>query len=69
MNSIDQAYKALQSAAERMGQAEYKRQTSLRKGRKLTKFSPTSVLAGTITPDEAMALLWDYDVMKQRLAS
>lgn len=67
-----QAYDALSVAAERIG-----RNTPLTIRRGKPHFTPTQahidvikamgdVLSGAITPEEAMALLWEYDVMKQR---
>lgn len=72
---VAQAYRALESAAERMGKSGYKAHT-LSKFRK-TPFNPSAehrvviqampdLLAGKITPEEAMCLLHEYDVLKQR---
>jgi hypothetical protein len=65
------AYNALSVAAERIGRNTPR--TSKR------HFTPTpahidvinamrDVLSGKITPEEAMGVLWEYDVMKERLA-
>jgi hypothetical protein len=75
MEARDQAYHALQVAAERMGHAAYLAQLGTR--RRLRQFVPTQehrdicqamsdVWAGRITPAEAMGMLWQYDVMRQR---
>jgi hypothetical protein len=78
------AYRALQIAAERMGFNNWKagREAHVRAGRKAStyRYTPTeehrqivaamdAVLRGTITPEDAMALLWQHDTMKQRIAS
>ena len=77
-----QAYKALQTAAERIGRNNYKSQLAehlkKRKSKNTFRFTVTEehrqiveampkVLKKEITPEEAMGLLHDYDVMKQRL--
>lgn len=78
MANLDTVYRALSIAAERMGAAEYRRQLGKRK--RLPRFNPTAehrricramseLCAGTMTADEAMALLWDYDTMQQRLSA
>jgi len=78
----DQAYTALERAAERMGANNYAEQCRQhqRAGRAASTFrfvvtehhveviaAMPKVLDGTITPEDAMALLWQYDTMKQRL--
>lgn len=78
----EQAYKALYTAAERMGANNYKSQweAHIKKKRSKNTFkfhvtaehelvieSMKKVLSKKITPEEAMALLWQYDVKKQRL--
>ena len=74
-----QAYRALSAAAERIGHNKYRAGIGVIKRRgKVVGFSPTAehaavvaampkVLGGAISPDEAMALLHDHDVMEQRL--
>ena len=79
---IKQTYKALYKAAERMGENNYKKQIIAwkknHKSIKNFKFTVTAeqrlivdamsdLLNNRITCEEAMALLWQYDVMEQRL--
>lgn len=72
-----QAHRALEIAADRMGKSSYKAHV-LSKFHK-TPFNPSAehraviqampdLLAGKITPEEAMSLLHEYDVLKQRTA-
>lgn len=78
----DQTYKALEKAANRMGNNNYLEQKAkwLKTHKNMKKFQFTvtaehemivkampKVLSGELTPEEAMSLLWDYDVLKQRL--
>jgi hypothetical protein len=78
-----QAYRALMFAAERIGRANYQaglyRVRRDRRGRVTTGYSITEthqrvintssqVCGGRITPEEAMAVLHEYDVLKERLA-
>ena len=80
-NQIKQAYGALKIASERIGDNNYNHQMALwkktHKSIKNFKFTVTpehkeivnamgNVLNGSITPEDAMALLWQYDTMKQR---
>ncbi len=70
-------------AAERIGRANYAqglyRVRRNRRGRVTTGYSITDahrrvidtssqVCGGRITPEEAMAVLWEYDVTRERLA-
>lgn len=83
MNVVDQAYAALQVAAERMGRANYVAQMAAhRKARRSSstfRFHVTDehaavvaamprLLSGEIAPDDAMGLLLTHDVLKQRTA-
>lgn len=76
------AYKALQTAGNRIGNNNYLAQKAewLKKHKSMKNFrfavteehkevvnAMPKVLSGEITPEQAMGLLWDYDVMKQRL--
>lgn len=76
------AYRALSKAADRMGGNNYHAGliAHVRAGRKAStyRYQPTDahrlivgampdVLAGKITPEEAMAYLHDYDVMRERM--
>lgn len=80
--TAEQAYRALSIAAERIGGNNYSRLMAehRRRGRSPRTFRMTvtdahrrvidamgDVLAGTITPEQAMAILWEYDVLDQRL--
>ena len=69
------AHRALSAAAERIGANASPGQFTADRGRK--HFTPskahldvvtamTDVLSGKITHEQAMALLWEYDVMKAR---
>lgn len=77
-----QAYKGLQQAAERMGRNNYESQfkAHIKSGRSKNTFrfhvTPEhamvveympKVLGGEVTPEEAYALLWNYDVKQQRI--
>jgi hypothetical protein len=79
-----QTHKALQTAAEKMGLNNFKAQLAQHiktgKSKKSFRFTVTAeqaiviatmpkVLSGEITPNDAMALLWQYDVMHQRIAN
>ena len=78
----DQVYKALQTAAGRMGNNNYlvQKQNWLKKHKTMKNFRFTvtteqqeviqamnDLLNNRITPEQAMSLLWQYDIMKQRL--
>ena len=80
----EQAYKALRTAAERIGANNYARGTykimrtyrgrryeehmgSITRAHQQIVDAMPALLADKITPEEAMALLWDHDVMEQRL--
>ena len=75
------AYRALSVAADRIGANGYSRglRAHLKAGRKTStyRYAPTDahlliveamprVLAGEITPDEAMSYLHNYDVLNER---
>lgn len=68
-------YRALQTAANRIGSNNYRAglYKPSRKGYSITAEHAAvvdampKVLSGELTPDQGMALLHDYDVMKQRL--
>ena len=80
-----QAYKALQKAAERIGMNNYKSQMAehlkKKRSKKTFKFVVTEehkqiveampkVLKRKMTPEEAIGLLlYDYNIMKQRLGN
>lgn len=88
MTTTQQAYKALQTAAERIGANGYQAELERRKmtpyqalrwqlKHKRSIYTPTGehcavveamskVLGGEMSVEEAMGLLWQYDVMKQR---
>ncbi len=83
VTAVDQAYAALQTAAERMGRANYAAQmAAYRKARRLPstfRFHVTDehaavvaamprLLSGEITPDDAMGLLLTHGVLNQRTA-
>lgn len=83
MTAVDQAYAALQIAAERMGRANYDAQvTAHRKARRALstfRFHVTDehaavvaamprLMSGEISPDDAMGLLLTHDVLVQRTA-
>lgn len=75
------AYRALQKAGERIGLNNYRSgryKIRYRHGVPIGGYTITpehqeivdampKVLSGEITPEEAMALLWQYDTMRQRL--
>jgi hypothetical protein len=78
----NRAYAALSTAADRIGSNNYHRGLTahVRAGRKAWtyRYEPSAahrlivgampdVLAGRITPDEAMAYLHDYEVMRERM--
>ncbi|MOA49437.1 hypothetical protein D3C78_1723180 [compost metagenome] len=78
----EQAYNALQAAADRMGRNNYNSQYTahIKAGRSKNTFRYSvtgehalvveympKVLSGEVTPEEAYALLWNYDVKNQRL--
>lgn len=74
---ISQAHRALSMAADRMGKSGYAAHKAGKHGKR--PFSPSQehvsimeampkLLAGAITPEEAMAMLHEHDTMKQRLA-
>lgn len=78
----NQTYTALQKAAEKMGLNNYQQQKSewLKKHKSMKNFrfavteahdkvvkAMPDVLSGKISCEEAMGLLWDYDVKQQRL--
>lgn len=74
---IAQAYDALQTAAERMGRNGYA--AHLKSKRAKQPYTPTqdhadivkampALLAGTLSPNDAMAMLHEYDTAKQRLS-
>jgi NADPH-dependent ferric siderophore reductase len=80
----EQAYRALQTAAERMGMNNYKTQLAAhlkkRRSKNTFKFFVTAehelviesmkkVLKKEITPEQAMSLLWQHDIKMQRLGS
>ncbi len=77
-----QAYYALQTAAKRMGENNYNLQEvawkKTHKSLKRFRFSVTpehkeivdtigKLMEETISPEDAMTLLWQYDTMKQRM--
>lgn len=74
----EQAYNALKIAAEKMGKIAYAKDKAAGKTKKRNyRFTPTQehqdiisampkVLSGEITPEEAMAMLHQYDVFNQR---
>lgn len=77
-----QAHRALMKAAEKMGWNNYQAGLAahVRKGRKkhTYRYTPTEehervikassdVLKGRITPEQAMAMLHEYDIFKQRM--
>lgn len=77
------AESALARAAERMAAAGFRQQLEahLKRGRKRSTFRPnpsqalrdvcaarSKVLGGEITPEQAMALLWQHDTFRERLA-
>jgi hypothetical protein len=77
-----QAYKALQKAADKMGDKNYRKQLRAHKkrGRKASTFKFTvtpahkqvvnampKVLSGQISVEEGMAILHEPDVMEERL--
>jgi hypothetical protein len=74
---ISQAHRALSIAAERMGKSGYAAHLASKFAKR--PYTPSAehvqiveampaLLAGQITPEEAMGLLHQYDTMKQRLA-
>lgn len=75
---IAQAYRALQTAAGRIGRnnaADYIKQNKKNRGRgyritaeheEVVKAMP-KVLSGEMTPEEAMGLINSYDILKQRI--
>jgi len=79
--AADRAYSALQTAAERIARNQYAAgnyRVQRRHGRVTRGYSITpehkllvdmmpQVCAGRVSPNDAMALLHEYDVMKQRL--
>lgn len=71
MTSKEQAYNALRVAAERIGQNNYRSGLYKKKGYRITQEhqdvlqAMSDVLSGKITPENAMALLHEYDVLKQ----
>lgn len=80
--AIEQAYNALETAAERIGANNYKnglyRVKRDRKGRVISGYTITAehaaiveamprVLSGELSPESAFAMLHEYDVLKQRL--
>ncbi len=79
--NVKQVYRALSQAAARIGQNNYRRGLyhvkKDRRGRLIEGYSITpahervikamsALLDGHITPDEAMAILWEPDVMQER---
>lgn len=77
--AVAAAYQALRIAAERIGAGNWTAQLAAHRGRGLPRFAVTAahravvdampaVLAGRMTPEAAMALLWTHDVMRERLA-
>jgi hypothetical protein len=76
-SQIASAYRALSVAAEKMGKSGYKAHTVSKYAKhpytpsaehaEIVKAMP-ALLSGQITPEEAMALLHQYDTLKQRLA-
>ncbi len=76
-SQMAQAHRALSHAADRMGKSGYAAHKASRFGKR--PFTPSAaheevvkampaLLAGKITPEEAMALLHTYDVNKERLS-
>jgi len=80
----EQTYNALQKAAERIGLNNYaKQQRAWLKNRKSVKTfrfvvtdghqrvidAMSKVLSGKITPEEAMGILHEYEVLKERLST
>lgn len=78
----EQAYKALQQAAERMGrnnyESQYKKHIKSGKSKNTFRFQVTpehqmvmeympKVLSEEVTPEDAYGLLWNYDVKQQRI--
>lgn len=78
----EQAYTALQQAAERMGrnnyESQYKKHIKSGKSKNTFRFHVTpehalvmeymqKVLGEEITPEDVYALLWHYGVKKQRI--
>lgn len=80
MKSALQAYRALARAAEKIGLNNYRRglyQVTRRRGKVIRGYSISDahrsliemmprVLSGQASPDEAMSLLHEYDVMRER---
>ena len=82
MGLKEQAYNALRIAAERMGannfSAGYAQHIKAGKAAKTYRYAPTDahrqvieamprVLSGAMSPNDAMALLHEYDVFKERM--
>lgn len=77
---VARAYRALSLAADRIGRAGWDAALASHRGRGLPRYVPSpahrdvvaampAVLSDAMTPDAAMALLWRYDVMRERLAA
>jgi hypothetical protein len=75
-SAVAQAYRALDTAAHRMGRNGYA--AHLKSKRAKLPYTPTQehrdlcdamprLLAGTLSPNDAMAMLHGYDTLKQRL--
>jgi hypothetical protein len=79
-----QAFRALETAAARMGANNYRAQLAshISAGRKPSSFrfavtpehkavcnAMPTVLGGSMTPNDAMSLLWEHDTMAQRLSA
>ena len=84
MTTKEEAYRALSKAAERIGMNNYRSELAahLKKGRSKNtyRYTPSEahvtvieampmVLDGTIGVEEAMAILHDYDVFKERMVA
>ena len=82
MTQIDQTYRALQTAAERIGMNNYRaglyRVRRNHRGRVVEGYRITAehaaiieampkVLTGELSPNDAMAMLHEYKIEKQRL--
>ncbi len=64
------AHDALQKAAERMQRSMHgKKSATCTPEHREVVATMSLVLSGKVTPEQAMSLLWQYDVLQQRLAN
>lgn len=72
----DQAYRALSAAAERIGRNNYVSGHGVSGSRRVRRYTPTSahlrvvesmyaVMDGSITPEQAMGVLWESEVLRE----